>query len=196
MNDAGYFPFFINIEGASCLVAGGGTVALRKIEKLLPFGVQIHVVAPAVSPEIQAICRDNKAQVHCLERAFEENDLEGMLFVIAATDDTALNASIAGLCRERNILVNAVDDKKNCSFLFPALCKEGNLCVGITTGGTSPSASKYIRKQIEQILPARIDEHLETLQKERQEIKAQIPDQRLRAQAYEERFLSLMTQEE
>lgn len=36
-----------------------------------------------------------------------------MDFVIAATSDEALNARIAKLCEERNILVNVVDDKEN-----------------------------------------------------------------------------------
>ena len=34
-----YFPFFVEIGQKRCLVVGGGTVAFRKIEKLLPFGV-------------------------------------------------------------------------------------------------------------------------------------------------------------
>ena len=31
-----YFPFYIDIENKNILVVGGGTVALRKIEKLSP----------------------------------------------------------------------------------------------------------------------------------------------------------------
>ena len=31
-----YFPFFVEIGQKRCLVVGGGTVAFRKIEKLLP----------------------------------------------------------------------------------------------------------------------------------------------------------------
>ena len=33
-----YFPFFVDIEGMNILIVGGGTVALRKAEKLLPYG--------------------------------------------------------------------------------------------------------------------------------------------------------------
>lgn len=42
-----YFPFFVEIGQKRCLVVGGGTVAFRKIEKLLPFGVEITVVSPS-----------------------------------------------------------------------------------------------------------------------------------------------------
>ena len=39
-----YFPFYIDIENKKILVVGGGTVALRKIEKLMPFSPDITVV--------------------------------------------------------------------------------------------------------------------------------------------------------
>ncbi|MBR4283641.1 MAG: bifunctional precorrin-2 dehydrogenase/sirohydrochlorin ferrochelatase, partial [Anaerotignum sp.] len=48
-----YFPFFIDITNKPCLIVGGGIVALRKIEKLLPFDVEIIVISPAFCKEIQ-----------------------------------------------------------------------------------------------------------------------------------------------
>ena len=62
---------------------------------------------------------------------------KGHGFVIAATDDREVNRGIAALCRERGIPVNAVDDKEQCTFLFPALVKRGDLTVGVSTAGAS-----------------------------------------------------------
>ena len=42
----GYFPFYMDIEGKLCVIAGGGKVAYRKVCDLLPFGVTIKVVSP------------------------------------------------------------------------------------------------------------------------------------------------------
>ena len=42
-------------------------------------------------------------------------------------------------CRRRGILINAVDDRDACSFLFPALVRRGDLSIGICTAGSSPS---------------------------------------------------------
>ena len=39
-----YFPFYIDIENKKILVVGGGTVALRKIEKLTPFSPDIPLL--------------------------------------------------------------------------------------------------------------------------------------------------------
>ena len=37
----GYFPFFMEIEDKKGVVLGGGQVAARKVEKLLPFGPRL-----------------------------------------------------------------------------------------------------------------------------------------------------------
>ena len=50
-----YFPFYIDIENKKILVVGGGTVALRKVEKLTPFSPDITVVAPKICDEIKAV---------------------------------------------------------------------------------------------------------------------------------------------
>ena len=41
-----YFPFFVDLTGQRGLIAGGGTVALRKAEKLIPYGPALTVAAP------------------------------------------------------------------------------------------------------------------------------------------------------
>ena len=89
-----YFPVFMDIAGQDILIVGGGTVALRKIEKLLLYEPQITLVAPSVDPMIRA-----HSEVYIFEREFEEEMLEKKKLVIAATDDRTLNARIAALCR-------------------------------------------------------------------------------------------------
>lgn len=148
----GYFPFFIDIAGKSCAVIGGGSVALRKIEKLLPFGCDITVTAPDICREIRAL------PVRCNHREFVPEDLEGAFLAIAATSDHALNSRIHALCSEQNILCNAVDDRENCSFLFPALAQSGDLTIGISSGGTSPVIAKYLRHEAETLLNDRMME--------------------------------------
>ena len=46
------FPFFRNIEGAEALVIGGGKHALEKVERLLPYGPRLHVIAEEVCPKL------------------------------------------------------------------------------------------------------------------------------------------------
>lgn len=174
-----YFPFFIDLDGKKGLIAGGGSVALRKVEKLLPYGPTLTVVAPVICPELACI-----SGVNFKLRPFSPTDLDGASFVIAATDDPVLNRSIAQLCQQSGIPVNAVDDKDACTFLFPALVQQGSLCVGISTGGTSPSAAIWLKNQIDALLPANLDCILMWLEEQRPRVKNILPDEAARSQLF------------
>lgn len=178
-----YFPFFMDVSAGNGLIVGGGTVALRKIEKLLPYGPRLTVCAPSLLPEIEDI-----PDLTLLRQPFEPSMVEGKLFVIAATDDNRLNDQISALCRERNIPINAVDDRENCTFLFPALVKRGELSVGISTGGASPSAAIYWKERIEQLIPQDTGELLDYLSGLRETVKQTVPDGMARAWVFSTLF--------
>lgn len=165
-----YFPFFIDIAGADGLVVGGGTVALRKVEKLLPYSPRLTVVAPDIRPELEEI-----PGLTILRRAAQPQDLEGRAFVIAAAGDRTVNAQFSRLCRERNIPVNVVDNKQESSFLFPCLIKRGSLSVGISTGGDSPSAAIYWKERFAALIPGQMEEILDYLAWERLAVKETVP---------------------
>ena len=81
----GYFPFFVDIAGRNGLIVGGGRVALHKLEKLLPYGARLTVVAPEITESMAQCAQENDICV--IKRAFAPEDLTGMRFVIAASDD-------------------------------------------------------------------------------------------------------------
>ncbi|EJX02871.1 siroheme synthase [gut metagenome] len=101
-------------------------------------------------------------------------------FVIAATDEPVCNHKIAELCKQKRIPVNVVDDAEECSFLFPALVTKGNLTVGISTGGSSPTAAVCLKEQIAEMIPEHFDEILEFLHEQRDKIKKEISNEQLR----------------
>lgn len=185
-----YFPFFMEIKDRECLVVGGGRVALRKIEKLLPFGVKITVVSPAFCSEIEGL-----EGIDHICRRFEREDIEGKMFVIGATDNEAVNAEISALCREKNIPVNIVDDPKKCTFFFPALVKQGELVAGFSSGGGSPLAAQYIRKKVEDAVPVGFDKVVEILASVREQVKAEIPDMKKRESVFKKIFALALEKE-
>ena len=175
----GYFPFFVDVENQNCLVVGGGVVALRKIEKLLPFNPNITVVSPKVHKEILSI-----KNINIIKRKFDFNDLKEKSFVITATDDKTLNKEIYNSCKENNIPVNTVDDKDNCSFIFPALAKNNGVTVAISTSGKSPLYAKYLRKKIENLIQDS-ESIVDNLSKYREKIKNEISLEENRKLAFE-----------
>lgn len=175
----GYFPFFVDVENQNCLVVGGGVVALRKIEKLLPFNPNITVVSPKVHKEILSI-----KNINIIKRKFDFNDLKEKSFVITATDDKVLNKEIYNSCKENNIPVNTVDDKDNCSFIFPALARNNGVTVAISTSGKSPLYAKYLRKKIESLIQDS-ESIVDNLSKYREKIKNEISLEENRKVAFE-----------
>lgn len=171
-----YFPFFIDIKDKQSVIAGGGAVALRKIEKLLPFGCKITVISPEVCEEIKLLAKNDGVSV--LLKKIEKEDIKNAFFVISATNDKKVNKEVSSWCKELNIPVNAVDDIDNCSFVFPALIKDETLTIGISTGGQNPEAAAALRQKIENTLPKNLGQTISDLGKIRKNLKETMPDQK------------------
>ena len=122
-----YFPLFADLQGRRVLVVGGGTVAERKIRLLLDAGACVTVVAPAVTEWIastaatsagsgrvvttgSSIRRSTAGSLTHVVQRFEPAHFDGALFAIAATNDRASMNTSPRPARERNVLVNVVDD--------------------------------------------------------------------------------------
>lgn len=181
----GYFPFYMDIENKKCVVVGGGKVALRKIEKLIPFKPEIKVVAPEICEEIH-----NLSGIELQAREFSESDINGAFMVISATDDNTLNQHIFEICREKGILINTVDDREKCGFLFPALVKSKNVTIGISTEGKSPIYARFLRQKAENMLDDDCDRTIDILNACRKRIKSEIGFEENRKKAFE-RILKL-----
>ena len=166
-----YFPFFVDLEDKRGLVVGGGAVALRKAEKLLPYGPRLTAVAPEFRPEFREL-----QGVELLRRPFEQTDLKDCDFAVVATDDRALNRDAAELCKERRIPVNVADSREDSTFLFPALLRRGELSVGVSASGAAPAAAAWTRDRFDQILPDRLEDILQYLENIRELLRQSVPD--------------------
>ncbi len=150
-----YFPIFTDIKDKTVLIAGGGRMAARKLKSLAAFKPCVVLCAPEISGEVRGAIKELKElgiSIRLNKRPFEENDLKGVFICIAATDNRQVNASISGLCGKKGIPVNVVDDPGLCSFNFPALVLRGELTVGISTAGLSPTAAGGTRRLIDGML--------------------------------------------
>ncbi len=138
-----YFPMFTNIEGSLWIIAGGGAVALRKARTLKMFGARIRVIAPEICGELAEIGAE------LIYAPAAADDFKDADFAIAATNRREVNSGIAEYCRERGIPVNVADSKEECTFFFPAVVVDGDVCIGISSGGKDPSLCRRIREEIE-----------------------------------------------
>ena len=146
-----YFPMFVNLKDQPCLVVGGGMVAYRKVKVLLDFEARVVVVGENICDKIYEIVKKSN-QLELQKKCFEGADCDNMFMVIAATDDNLLNHHIAEICNSKGIMVNAVDQKEDCSFIFSSYIKEKNLIAAFSSGGNSPVLAQYLKSQEKEIL--------------------------------------------
>jgi len=147
-----YLPIFLDIKQQSCLVVGGGGVALRRASLLQRAGATLRVVAPEINTELQALVQTSGGTCH--ERVFEPEDVAGASVVIAATDQREVNRQVSEVARQSGIPINVVDDPALCSFIMPALVDRSPILVAITSGAQSPVLTRFLRTHIESLLPA------------------------------------------
>ena len=140
--DARYYMACIDLRGRPVLVVGGGSVAVEKVRGLLDCEARVTVVAPRVDDELRV------PAVRVEQRPFREDDLDGQLLVVAATDDRSVNARVSHAAAGRSLLCNVADDPELCSFILPAIVRRDPILVGVSTGGASPALAQRIRSDI------------------------------------------------
>ncbi len=174
-----YFPIFIEMKDKNCLVVGGGKIATRKIKTLLSYEAKIKVVAPQICDEIKQYKKEN-INLELEEREFIYEDCLNAFLVIGATNDIKLNKNIYNYCNQRNILVNIINGKDFCTFLFPSTIKRRDISIGITTSGKSPALAKAIRRQIEENFPSHYGELNDILGWAREQVIKEIGEEKKR----------------
>jgi precorrin-2 dehydrogenase / sirohydrochlorin ferrochelatase len=145
-------PFYIaclRLKGRRCLVVGGGDIGLEKVEGLLACDASVTLVAPEAHPALVDLALEGS--IEWVRREFREEDLEGALIAIAATNDTDVNISVFNAAERRAMLVNVVDVPPLCNFILPAIVRTGPLAVAISTAGASPALAKRMKREISEL---------------------------------------------
>lgn len=163
-----YYPVFVELEGKKIVVIGGGNVAQRKISTFLEYGAKVSIVAQEVTPRLRRYI--DEGSIEFLGNRFSREKLEGALLVIAATDDPEVNREVSIASREMGILVNAVDQPSDCSFIVPSIVRRGDLVLAISTSGKSPAFAKKLRKEIEKSFGSHYESYLNLMGRLRAEI--------------------------
>lgn len=146
-----YYPIFMVADQKPIAVYGGGEEATHKVRGLLRAGARITVIAPTLdTQELLKLAADG-AITH-LPEEYDPEQLDGFALVLVARDDTSLNSRIATDARAKRILVNAADDVPNCDWILPAIVREGDLTLAISTAGKSPAIARRMREELTEYL--------------------------------------------
>ena len=140
MSPSRHYMVCLDLRGRSCLVVGGGRVALEKAEGLLACDADVTVVAPDGDEALASL------PVRVVSRRF---------LVVAATDDRLVNADVSAAAADCDVPCNVADDPDLCSFILPAVVRRDPIVVGVSTGGASPALAQRIRDDVRDLLSPR-----------------------------------------
>lgn len=140
------YPVNININGRTCVIVGGGGVAMRKAGPLVECGARVVLISPeAVSP-LEKMAELGKLVWHA--RRYRQGDLRGAFLVFAATDDPGVQQTVAAEAKREGVLLNSADAPDACSFQVPARVRRGDFLLTVSTGGGSPALAAKLRREL------------------------------------------------
>jgi precorrin-2 dehydrogenase/sirohydrochlorin ferrochelatase len=141
-----FLPISIDITDQKILIIGGGQSALKKIRILQRFGVNIEIVAENIIDEILS------TGITCFRKRYEKSDLNGYLMLYSCTNDEELDQKIAKDGKETGVLVNIHDNPSLCQFVSPAIYKDGNITVAVSSNALDVYESIRLRNLIQEFL--------------------------------------------
>ena len=89
-----------------------------------------------------------------------------------------------------------MDVKKDCGFYFPAIIKEENVVISVSTGGCSPLLASRIKKEIQQGLSNDYGSIARKMGQRRQKIIDMVEDPAERKRLLKEMLIEIMEREE
>ena len=166
------FPVFLKLNELHTVLIGAGNVGLEKLTAILSNSkhARVTVIGENIIPGIKTLAI-GFPQIKIIQKTFIDTDLDGADLVIAATDNSDLNNYIRQAAHERKLLINVADKPELCDFYLGSIVQKGDLKIGISTNGKSPTFAKRIREVLEEILPDSINDILENLAKIREKLK-------------------------
>ncbi|NTW48482.1 MAG: bifunctional precorrin-2 dehydrogenase/sirohydrochlorin ferrochelatase [Chlorobiales bacterium] len=141
-----FLPVNIRIDDKKILFVGGGKIAMHKIQTVEQYTQSITIVSPEIHPDLKGkgfteICKE-----------YEESDLDGFFLVYACTNNIDINRRIKQDANERRIMVNVVDNKELSDFISPAIIKQDEMTIAVSSNGQNVKKSVEWRNRIREML--------------------------------------------
>ena len=153
-------PIALHGERITAVVVGGGSVGTRKALALVETGAQVRVVAPDVTPELEAAERARELTI--VRESYTAGHLGRSILVVAATDSREVNARIAADAHSAGKLVNITDFPDEGNFHSMAIHRSGDVTIAVSSGGV-PGAAARIRDAIAERFDERYERALSAL---------------------------------
>jgi len=168
-------------------VIGGGALAEAKVNGLRDAGASVTVIARAPTGPLEQLAAEGAISLH--RRQYRDGDLDGAFVAIAAlesAEERELHAAIWREAEQRRVLLNAADDAQYCHYIAPAIHRQGDVTVAVSTAGASPALAVRLRDSIARRVGPEYRELASLLAALRPEVARAVPDHAARAHLWHE----------
>ncbi|HEX4724133.1 MAG TPA: uroporphyrinogen-III C-methyltransferase [Pseudonocardiaceae bacterium] len=132
----------LDLTGRRVVVVGGGTVAQRRLPRLVSAGARVELISPHVTPAVQGMADAGEITWH--PRRYAAGDLDGAWYVVTCTNDAAVNEAVAGEALHSRVFCVRSDAGTRGTAVTPAVGEHDGLLVGVLAGG-EPRRSAAVR---------------------------------------------------
>ncbi|MCI2419123.1 uroporphyrinogen-III C-methyltransferase [Saccharopolyspora sp. K220] len=149
----------LDLTGRRVVVVGAGTVAQRRLPRLISAGAAVEVIAPAATPAVEALA--DAGEITWSQRGYRDGDLDGAWYAVAAASDDAVNTAVGAEAQRRRVFCVRSDRATEGSVVTPAVAEHDGLLLGVLAGG-KPRRSAAVRDALLEALQSGVvDEHAE-----------------------------------
>lgn len=177
-----FLPLMVDLHGRKVVIFGGGSVGERKAELFSEYASTL-VISRNFSQRLSELGQQERVTLIQMDvGTLSDNEIaelvDGAFLVIPATSNRQINDRITSIARSLKILTNQVDTVGEVT--IPAVIRRGELVIGISTAGSSPAFSRYVRQNIEKVITPEYEQMI-TLQNDiRTYLKEHVEDQKQR----------------
>lgn len=123
----------LDLAGRRVVVVGGGTVAARRLPRLIASGAAVEVISPETTPAVAALADAGSLVWH--ERPYAPGDLDGAWYVLCCTSSPRVNEAVSAEAQRRRVFCVRADAGSAGSAVTPATGNHDGLLVGVLAGG-------------------------------------------------------------
>ncbi|MET0188216.1 MAG: uroporphyrinogen-III C-methyltransferase [Pseudonocardia sediminis] len=149
----------LDLAGRRVVVVGGGQVAQRRVAKLIASGAVVEVVSPEVTPAVEGMAAAR--EITWTPRRYDDGDLDGAWYAIAATDDPAVNLQVTSEAERYRIFCVRADDGQAGTAVTPATGEFDGLTVGGRAGGAHRRSAAVRTARVEALQAGVVDDSAE-----------------------------------
>jgi len=187
-----HLPIFLDVRGRTVIVAGGGTLAARRVERALNAGARVKLFTRELSGEFRNFQANDAFAVFL--RDLEAADLEGAILAYGAEEDLARDKRLYALAKAAGVLVNVADTMELCDFITPAILDRSPIVAAISSSGASPILARIIKAELESAIPATFGDLSAFLARFRAEVATRIGDGVRRRRFWEDISTSIVSE--